>query len=162
MLHPKKCVLFAIAMLLYPFCAMSEIPTPGLKYKYKLPNIATVCAHTANAGELAECLDAQYQKADRHLIKLEHDISVGFDSTVTSAFKKVSEDWKTFVQSSCEFDQSGAMGNSSAQIYSHCMLDYTLARIRQLEKYKYCVSTEDCGKPIYLHLIASPILYGNY
>ncbi len=161
MSHSTKCVIFAVGMLMVSLSALSDVPTPGLKNRYKLPNIAAVCAHTANAGELAECLEAQYQKADRHLGKIEKDIAAGLEPTGAEKFQRVSVDWRAFVQSSCQFDQSGAMGNSSAQIYWHCMLDYSLARIGQLEKYSYCVSTEDCGKPIYLHLIASPVIYGN-
>ncbi|CAG1021597.1 hypothetical protein MTYM_01110 [Methylococcales bacterium] len=159
--------LFALIMLLMslvPSATMSEVLTPGLTNAYDFAGTKRACWNEANELELSRCKDLLYQKSAKHLKQIENDIKaslVAMDSVQAKEFEKLSNAWNEFVRSSCRFDSSGAAGNSSSAIYASCMHDYSLTRIRQLEQYSYCVSTGACGQPVRLHLIVSPVIYGN-
>jgi uncharacterized protein YecT (DUF1311 family) len=155
MLHIR--ILSLVFLTWIPLTALSEIVTPSVNNPYDMAKITTECNHAPNELELSECIDAQYQKAINYLDKLEQEIGLLLQANEAIAFQRIRAGWKEFVLLSCQFDASGSAGNSSAAIYSHCMLDYALARIKLLEKYKYCLTNVECEQPVRLHLLISPI-----
>jgi len=143
--------------LLFPVAGITEIDTPKLINAYVLPK--RLCQSEANELELSRCLDAANRSAESHLSRIQVEITKHLDASKKQAFTKVSKSWKDFSKVSCQFDATGAEGNSVGSIYAGCMFDYTVLRIRQLEKYAYCLSGRDCQEPHLLHLIISPVKY---
>ena len=158
MLHSIPRWPLGLLVLLLPVAAFTEIDTPGFTKAYVGPK--HLCQNEANALELSFCLDSAYQKAEAHLVKTQLDIEQSLEEVgKKEEFAKLTKAWTEFSQMSCHFDAAGAGGNSASAIYAGCMLDYTVLRIRQLDKYAYCLRSDDCGQPVLLHLIISPIKY---
>jgi uncharacterized protein YecT (DUF1311 family) len=146
-------------VLVFPVAAFTEIDTPGLTKTYVWSK--DQCRNEANELELSRCLDSAYRKAEAHLARTQREIDQRLDADKRKEFVRLIAAWTEFSQISCQFDSAGAAGSSVSSIYAGCMFDYTVFRIRQLEKYSYCLRSGDCGEPVLLHLIISPVKYGN-
>jgi uncharacterized protein YecT (DUF1311 family) len=144
-----------LLVLLFPAAAFTDVDTPGFTKAYVWPK--HLCQ---NALELSFCLDSAYRKAEAHLVRTQLDIEQSLEEVgKKEEFAKLTKAWIEFSQMSCHFDAAGAGGNSANAIYAGCMFDYTVLRIRQLDKYAYCLRSDDCGQPVLLHLIISPVEY---
>jgi uncharacterized protein YecT (DUF1311 family) len=146
-------------VLVFPVAAFTEIDTPGLTKTYVWPK--DLCQNEANELELSHCLDSAHRKAEAHLARIQREIDGSLDPGKRKEFARLVEAWTEFSKVSCQFDSAGTAGNSASSAYAGCMFDYTVWRIRQLEKYAYCLRSDDCGEPVRLHLIISPVKYGN-
>ena len=125
----------------------------GWENPYLEPTMERGCR--ANALTLSECEGRRAEHSGQYLATLSARIAkeVSAYARSSSSFENASALWLKFRDASCEFDASGAAGNSRGYRYAACVHSYNKSRIALLSQYHYCITGGNCPNDLQLYYL---------
>lgn len=143
--------LVCLMFILKGNCAFVKPPSNEIKFYVESPT--GICAidetkksDSAFPTEEIECAQKIFDYSERYLNgNIKFIISLLNETEEKSLFLKANEKWYEFRNISCEFDSATFGANSKVVEYLSCKERYNLDRIKILDRYKFCLTTEGCA-----------------
>lgn len=107
----------------------------------------------ANEYELAQCLSRVVIREEARLAEWRAKVRAALHDYQRQPFDALDDAWKKYLQATCEFDNTGAAGNSASTRFGFCKLTLMRLRSEALSKYLGAITTGDCGNDVRLFLI---------